>query len=161
MGAEMPASHGYSRETLATARRRSELPHATEVRLSLIAFWPHLVAMLLLGGVALHSPSSFRSLRAAALLVGASLLLACIYRFLPSGVAPPLNESIGWKGWAATLLTVSIPLLTVTLVARLARRRLASHVTRAVASGVAGVVALVAYPMYGLVLYCGFTGICP
>jgi len=117
--------------------------------------------MLLIGSVALHSPSSFRSLRAAALLVGVSLLLACIYRLLPSGVAPPLSESIGWKGWTATLATVSVPLLAVTVVARLARRRLASQVSRAVASGVAGVVALIAYPVYGLVLYCGFTGICP
>jgi len=122
--------------------------------------WPHLLVMVVLGAVALRrSPV----IPAWTLLIAAAFgtaLLTVSYRRLNTGILPPIAEEIGLSGWIASVLMVAIPLLAI-LVSSIRVRSSARSRTRQflVVTGV-GVIALAAFPFYGLI-YCVLTGICP
>ena len=125
------------------------------------AFWPHALVMVPLGAFALRSSVEGKWALGAGFTVLASIALTILYRVLPSGIAPPMREEIGLPGWIATIITASVPLLTVLATAFVCNRFEFSAATRLVFAAAAGLVALVAYPLYGMLLYCSFTRICP
>ena len=117
--------------------------------------------MFLLGAITLQSRRRQGPLLLFGLVGVASGALAPLYRALGSDIAPPAYEQIGAAGWLAVVLMVSVPLIAVVGMALRTRARTTTVAGRIGLTAAAGVVALALYPLYGMIIYCTFTGVCP
>ena len=122
--------------------------------------WPHALIMIVLGAIALRPLTVGRVSVLIGIIMLASVALTVLYRIIGRGPAAPIHEDIGSAGWCALILTAAVPLIAVAGTAAIVAR-LPSPGARGIILVAIGLCALLAYPLYGLLLYCGLTRVCP
>jgi hypothetical protein len=128
--------------------------------LGFLDYWPHVVVMIGLSALAFRAREPIRTPLLLSAIALSSVVLATLYRSRGS-LAPPMHERIGLVCWLAIVLTAAVPLITVWIVALRSRAVSVSSGLRVVTTAGAGLLALALYPLYGMLIYCGFTGSCP